>query len=100
MPDAGAGAVLLTEQVARAVREAPGTAVRLVALTGYGQPDDGQRTLAAGFDVFLTKAAEAGGDRTRHERRRRQRATALPRLKLRERRGARGAAYTSRCLAW
>ncbi|HEY5677531.1 MAG TPA: hybrid sensor histidine kinase/response regulator, partial [Myxococcales bacterium] len=45
-------------EVARAVRQALGTAVRLVALTGYGQPDDRERALAAGFDVFLTKPAE------------------------------------------
>jgi CheY-like chemotaxis protein len=45
-------------QVARAVREALGGTVRLVALTGYGQPDDRERALAAGFDVFLVKPAE------------------------------------------
>ena len=45
-------------EVARAVREALGKGVRLVALTGYGQPDDRERALAAGFDVFLTKPAE------------------------------------------
>ncbi|HEY5675884.1 MAG TPA: hybrid sensor histidine kinase/response regulator, partial [Myxococcales bacterium] len=45
-------------EVARAVRDAMGTSVRLVALTGYGQPDDRERALAAGFDVFLTKPAE------------------------------------------
>jgi signal transduction histidine kinase/CheY-like chemotaxis protein len=45
-------------QVARAVREALGGTVRLVALTGYGQPGDRERALAAGFDVFLVKPAE------------------------------------------
>jgi signal transduction histidine kinase/CheY-like chemotaxis protein len=45
-------------EVARAVRDALGPGVRLVALTGYGQPDDRERALAAGFDVFLTKPAE------------------------------------------
>ncbi|MGE5049638.1 MAG: ATP-binding protein, partial [Deltaproteobacteria bacterium] len=45
-------------EVARAVRDALGTSVRLIALTGYGQPDDRERALAAGFDVFLTKPAE------------------------------------------
>lgn len=44
--------------VARAVRGALGPAVRLVALTGYGQPDDRDRALAAGFDAFLVKPAE------------------------------------------
>jgi len=43
--------------VARAVRKALGRAVRLVALTGYGQPSDRDRALAAGFDAFLVKPA-------------------------------------------
>jgi CheY-like chemotaxis protein len=30
----------------------------LVALTGYGQPEDRQRALAAGFDVHLTKPVD------------------------------------------
>ena len=45
-------------EVARAVRGAFGRAVRLVALTGYGQPGDRERALAAGFDEFLVKPAE------------------------------------------
>ena len=45
-------------EVARAVREALGPAVRLVALTGYGQEDDRVRALAAGFDAFLVKPAD------------------------------------------
>jgi signal transduction histidine kinase/CheY-like chemotaxis protein len=45
-------------QVARTVREALGQAVRLVALTGYGQPADRARAFAAGFDAFLVKPAE------------------------------------------
>jgi CheY-like chemotaxis protein len=45
-------------QVARAVREALGRTVRLVALTGYGQPGDRERALDAGFDEFLVKPAE------------------------------------------
>ncbi len=45
-------------QVARAVRGALGEAIRLVALTGYGQPGDRERALAAGFDAFLVKPAE------------------------------------------
>ncbi|GAC1597114.1 MAG: hypothetical protein NVS4B10_06600 [Myxococcales bacterium] len=44
--------------VAREVRAALGPGVRLVAMTGYGQPDDRARALAAGFDVFLAKPAE------------------------------------------
>jgi two-component system, sensor histidine kinase len=42
--------------LARAVREQhPSWRTRLVALTGYGQADDRERTKAAGFDVHLTK---------------------------------------------
>lgn len=41
--------------VARGAREHLGAAARLIALTGYGQPDDKQRALDAGFDVHLTK---------------------------------------------
>lgn len=42
--------------VARAMRDDPllRTAA-LVALTGYGRPDDVQRALDAGFDVHVTK---------------------------------------------
>ena len=43
-------------EVARRVRERPeANAVRLVALTGYGQPADVERARAAGFDEHLTK---------------------------------------------
>jgi len=43
-------------QVVAAVRaRAPGIATRLVALTGYGRPEDRQRALAAGFDDHLVK---------------------------------------------
>ena len=45
-------------QVARAVRAALGASVRLVALTGYGQPADRDRAFAAGYDAFLVKPAE------------------------------------------
>ena len=34
---------------------AEGKTVYLVALTGYGQPEDRRRALAAGFDAHLTK---------------------------------------------
>jgi two-component system, sensor histidine kinase len=44
-------------EVAREIREALGPAVRLVALTGYGQSADRQRALEAGFDDFLVKPA-------------------------------------------
>lgn len=43
-------------QVVAAVRaRAPGIATRLVALTGYGRPEDRQRALAAGFDDHVVK---------------------------------------------
>jgi CheY-like chemotaxis protein len=44
--------------VARAVRDKLGAAVRLVALTGYGQAVDRERALRAGFDDFLVKPAD------------------------------------------
>jgi signal transduction histidine kinase/CheY-like chemotaxis protein len=44
--------------LARRVREELGNDVYLVALTGYGQADDRQRALEAGFDVHLTKPAD------------------------------------------
>ncbi|OFA02094.1 putative transcriptional regulatory protein pdtaR [Duganella phyllosphaerae] len=44
--------------LAGAIRaEAGGRAVRLVALTGYGQKDDVERAYAASFDLHLTKPA-------------------------------------------
>lgn len=42
-------------EVARRVRAALGSDILLVALTGYGQPEDTQRALRAGFDHHLTK---------------------------------------------
>ncbi|HEY6484197.1 MAG TPA: MASE1 domain-containing protein [Steroidobacteraceae bacterium] len=45
--------------VARAIRADPQLrATRLVALSGYGQPDDRQRTAAVGFDAHLVKPVE------------------------------------------
>jgi len=46
--------------VARQVRAALGASVLLVATTGYGQPDDQQRALSAGFDLHLTKPIDIG----------------------------------------
>ena len=41
-------------ELARALRERlPG--ITLAALTGYGQPEDRERSRAAGFDVHLVK---------------------------------------------
>jgi CheY-like chemotaxis protein len=45
--------------VAREVRAALGGEVTLIAVTGYGQPDDQKRAIAAGFDMHLTKPLEA-----------------------------------------
>jgi PAS domain S-box-containing protein len=45
--------------LARLARSSPETcAIRLVALTGYGQTDDRRRALAAGFDLHLTKPVD------------------------------------------
>jgi len=46
-------------ETARRLREIPELRhARLVALTGFGQPDDRQRTRAAGFDLHLVKPAD------------------------------------------
>jgi signal transduction histidine kinase len=46
-------------EVARRLREAPGTRhMRLIALTGYGLPDDQRRVLEAGFDMHLVKPVD------------------------------------------
>lgn len=42
-------------EVARQIRAALGAAVRLVALTGHGEPEDRDRTTAAGFDLHMVK---------------------------------------------
>jgi signal transduction histidine kinase len=45
-------------EVARKVRGALGGTILLVALTGYGQPDDRRQALEAGFDAHLVKPVE------------------------------------------
>jgi signal transduction histidine kinase len=45
-------------EVARRMREALGADLLLLALTGYGQPEDRARAAAAGFDLHLTKPVE------------------------------------------
>jgi two-component system, sensor histidine kinase len=45
-------------EVARKVRGALGGTILLVALTGYGQPDDRRQALDAGFDAHLVKPVE------------------------------------------
>jgi signal transduction histidine kinase/ActR/RegA family two-component response regulator len=47
-------------EVARRIRAAGGSDIFLVALTGYGQPEDRTRAAAAGFDVHLTKPINFG----------------------------------------
>ena len=42
-------------EVGRQIRAILGPSVRLIALTGYGQPEDRQRSRAAGFDAHLVK---------------------------------------------
>jgi len=42
-------------EVARQVRACLGDSIRLIALTGYGQPEDRARALDAGFDLHLVK---------------------------------------------
>lgn len=44
--------------VARSVRQSIGDAVFLVALSGFGQPEDKRRALEAGFNEHLTKPAD------------------------------------------
>ena len=46
-------------EVARLLRELLGPAVRLVALTGFGRPEDREATAAAGFNDHLTKPVGA-----------------------------------------
>lgn len=46
-------------EVAQALRLDPSTAeARLIAVTGYGQAEDRQRSLEAGFDLHLTKPVD------------------------------------------
>ncbi len=46
-------------ELARQVRKLPGgETVRLIAVTGYGQPEDRRRALQAGFDLHLVKPVD------------------------------------------
>jgi CheY-like chemotaxis protein len=45
-------------EVARRLRQHLGDGVLLVALTGYGQPEDRRQARAAGFDAHLTKPVD------------------------------------------
>jgi signal transduction histidine kinase len=44
--------------VARALRASHGPAIRLVAVTGYAQPDDVREAAAAGFDAHVAKPCD------------------------------------------
>jgi len=45
-------------EVARTLRSTPGVRTRLVAMTGYGQPEDRKRALDAGFDAHVVKPVD------------------------------------------
>jgi CheY-like chemotaxis protein len=45
-------------EVARRLRQALDGLIVLIALTGYGQPEDRRRAFVAGFDHHLTKPAD------------------------------------------
>ncbi len=46
-------------EVARRIRaELDGDEIALIAMTGYGQPEDRRRALAAGFDTYLVKPVD------------------------------------------
>ena len=47
-------------QVAQRIRAGLGDRVRLIALTGYGQPEDVRRARTAGFDAHLVKPVDLG----------------------------------------
>ena len=42
-------------EVGKHLRDVLGPGFRLIALSGYGQPDDRRRTTEAGFDLHLVK---------------------------------------------
>jgi CheY-like chemotaxis protein len=46
------------EQVARELRRALGSAIRLVALSGHAREEDRRRSREAGFDAHLAKPVE------------------------------------------
>jgi CheY-like chemotaxis protein len=54
----GLAAIMIQRPDARKARAAMGSALHLIALTGYGQPDDKRQALEAGFDTHLVKPVE------------------------------------------
>lgn len=47
-------------ELAQKVRDSLGRSITLVALSGFGQPDDKKKALDSGFDQHLTKPVELG----------------------------------------
>lgn len=48
-------------QVTQALRQTPGlSSVLIVAITGYGEPEDKQKAYSAGIDLHLTKPVKIG----------------------------------------
>lgn len=46
-------------ELARSIRSRPdGAAIYLIAMSGYGQPEDRRRALQAGFDSYLVKPVD------------------------------------------
>jgi two-component system CheB/CheR fusion protein len=45
-------------EVAKSVRQSIGAGIRLIAMSGYGQPEDVRRAEASGFDRHLTKPVD------------------------------------------
>ena len=45
-------------EVAQRLRASLGRSIMLIALTGYGQPDDRRRALEVGFDAHLVKPVD------------------------------------------
>jgi CheY-like chemotaxis protein len=45
--------------LAREIRNRMGAAIRIVALSGFGLPEDRERALEAGFDQHMVKPADA-----------------------------------------
>ena len=45
-------------ETCRRIRERHGAGIKMVAITGWGQEEDKQRAIQAGFDTHLTKPAD------------------------------------------
>jgi len=47
-------------ELARTVRDARGSGIRLIAVSGYAQPDDVKKAVDAGFDAHIAKPPDPG----------------------------------------